>query len=160
MMGRLVHTADFQRLLATPARCRSAHFALHHVAGVPHVPQRPSARPEAAELSTAASQDNPHDVDNSPLQAPAEGSAAPGEAAQWLGLVVPKRHARRAVTRSMIKRHARAAAARHAATLANGLWLLRVRSVYAKAQFPSAASTALAAQLQAELEQLFARASR
>lgn len=159
-MGRLVHTADFQRLLATPARCRSAHFALHHVAGVPYVPQRPSDRPETAELSTAASQDGPQFVDNSPLKAPVEGPAVAGAAAQWLGLVVPKRHARRAVTRSMIKRHARAAAARHAGALAGGLWLLRVRSVYAKTQFPSAASPALAAQLQAELEQLFSRAAR
>jgi large subunit ribosomal protein L34 len=31
MIGRLVQSADFQRLLATPLRSRSAHFAVHHL---------------------------------------------------------------------------------------------------------------------------------
>jgi hypothetical protein len=41
---------------------------------------------------------------------------------------VPERHARRAVTRSSLKRQMRAAVQRHEAALDAGLWLLRLRS--------------------------------
>ncbi len=75
----------------------------------------------------------------------------------WLGCLVPKRQARRAVTRSLLKRQARAAFARHAARLPRGLWLLRLRQPFAAEQFPSAASEALARAVRAELDQLLAR---
>ena len=48
----------------------------------------------------------------------------------WLGCVVPKRHARRAVTRSLLKRQIRGAFDRHAAALAGGLWLVRLRAPF------------------------------
>jgi ribonuclease P protein component len=77
---------------------------------------------------------------------------------QWGGCVVPKRHARRAVTRSLLKRQIRAALDRHAAVLPAGLWLVRLKAPFVPAAFPSAASAALDAAARAELDVLLARA--
>jgi ribonuclease P protein component len=77
----------------------------------------------------------------------------------WLGSVIPKRHARRSVTRSLLKRQVRSAMSRHVALLPPGLWLVRLRAPFTTQSFPSAASTALRDAARAELEQLFARAA-
>ena len=74
---------------------------------------------------------------------------------QWLGAVVPKRHARRAVTRSLIKRQIYAAAERHRAELPSGLWVVRLRAPIDRELYPSAASTALRKGTRSELEALF-----
>lgn len=74
--------------------------------------------------------------------------------AVWFGAVVPKRHARRAVTRTLLKRQIRAAFERHASVLARGLWLVRLRRPLALAEFPSARSAALAAAARRELDDL------
>ncbi len=78
----------------------------------------------------------------------------------WLGSVVPKRHAKRSVTRSLLKRQIRAAVSGQAAALAGGLWVVRLRAPFDKAAFPSAASSALQLAARTELEQLMARAAR
>jgi len=77
----------------------------------------------------------------------------------WLGAVVPKRHAKRSVTRSLLKRQIRSALQRHVGLLPPGLWLVRLRAPFAPKLFPSAASSALRLAAQAELEQLLARAT-
>jgi len=79
--------------------------------------------------------------------------AAPGPAV-WLGVVVPKRHARRSVTRSLLKREIRAGVARHAQRLSPGLWVVRLRAPFDIASFPSAASAALRNAARAELDDL------
>lgn len=76
-----------------------------------------------------------------------------------MGCVVPKRHARRSVTRSLLKRQIRSAMQRHAAALAPGQWLVRLRSPFAPALFVSASSTRLAEAARLELDQLLARAA-
>ncbi len=86
-----------------------------------------------------------------------DDSAAAG---WWLGAVVPKRHARRAVTRSLLKRQMRAAVERHAPRLPAGLWVVRLRAPFDRTAFPSAASTALRAAARDELDVVLARASR
>ena len=86
---------------------------------------------------------------------PEEGA---GPLGRWLGAVVPKRHARRAVTRSLIKRQIYAAAERHRAELAPGLWVVRLRAPIDRALYPSAASTALKRATGSELDALFTRA--
>lgn len=75
----------------------------------------------------------------------------------WLGVVVPKRHARRAVTRSLLKRQIRAAVGAHAEAMAAGLWIVRLRAGFDRAVFPSAASTALQHAARDELDRLLAR---
>ena len=139
MIGRLTQAADFQRLLATPTCARSSHFSLHHLRAVPTRAQPAHQRRAQAELSTDSGLPLPKPVDDF-----------------WLGCLVPKRHARRAVTRSSLKRQMRAAVQRHEAGLAPGLWLLRLRSPFAVAEFPSADSTALRAAARGELEALLA----
>ena len=76
----------------------------------------------------------------------------------WLGAVIPKRHARRAVTRNLIKRQIRAAMARHVDSLAAGLWVVRLRGPFDRARFTSAASGALKLATRAELEQVLTAA--
>ena len=102
-MGRIVRAADFQRVLGTAPRARSRHFAVHHLRQSPTrgpgVPRQPDALPTG--LSTDAEQACPHAVEDVPADAPLPQGA-------WLGLVVPKRNAKRSVTRSLVKRQMRA----------------------------------------------------
>ena len=81
------------------------------------------------------------------------------ESRQWLGLVVPKRHAKRAVTRNLIKRQVRAAMLRHAGSLPGGLWVVRLRAPFDRQQFLSPGSDALRAATLGELTELFDRAA-
>jgi ribonuclease P protein component len=82
----------------------------------------------------------------------------PVEDCRRFGLVVPKRHARRAVTRSLIKRQARAVFEAAAARLCPGDWFLRLRSPYPIDEFVSAASAPLRTRVRHELTALFAGA--
>lgn len=141
MLNRLVHKADFERLLATRSRLRSAHFALHHVPERPAAPARPAAKAKTGELSTGSVSKPAEPVDDF-LQG------------QWLGCVVPKRHARRSVTRSLLKRQMRCTFERHAQGLPAGLWLLRLSQGFPVAQFVSAHSKVLADAARGELERL------
>lgn len=103
------------------------------------------------------------DVDDSQDPGPAvlvETPTTPGGIERWLGLVVPKRHAKRAVTRTLVKRQIRHIAAACAARLEPGLWVVRQRSPFDPKQFPSAASEALKEAARAELRALFDRAAR
>jgi len=145
VIARLVRSADFERVLRTRSRASSAHFALHHVAACPSTPLKPTAKPLARELSTGeASVDRP----------PVDDRPAPGLGALWLGAVVPKRHARRSVTRSLLKRQIRAVVGDHAAALAGGLWVVRLRAPFDPMRFTSAASAEMKRVARAELESL------
>jgi ribonuclease P protein component len=161
MIGRIVRPADFERVLATAPRSRSAHFAVHHVSGWPSLARASTAKgvreavvqPVSPELSTGADLANAGLVDESstpPVPPPPEG--------HWLGLVVPKRHAKRAVTRNLIKRQVRAAMAQHAPALPPGLWVVRLRVPFDKREFLSPSSEPLRLAARAEIAQLFSRA--
>jgi len=78
----------------------------------------------------------------------------PGKMGLWLGAVVPKRHARRAVTRTLLKRQIRSVVDARAAALLGGLWVVRLRAPFDKTRFPSAASEALSQSAREELEGL------
>ena len=78
----------------------------------------------------------------------------------WVGAVVPKRHARRAVTRTLLKRQIRAVVTAHAGALLAGLWVVRLRAPFDKAVFPSAASDALKLCARDELEGLLVAAAQ
>jgi ribonuclease P protein component len=71
---------------------------------------------------------------------------------------VPKRHARRSVTRSLLKRQMRAVVQHEADRLPPGLWVLRLKAPFDKQQFPSAASEPLRALARDELVTLLQRA--
>ena len=78
----------------------------------------------------------------------------------WLGAVVPKRHARRSVTRTLLKRQMRAVVSRHAQGLEHGLWVIRLRAPFDRAVYASAASEALICAARTVLELLLERAAR
>jgi len=78
-------------------------------------------------------------------------------AGHWLGQVIPKRHARRSVTRNMLRRQVRAAMEQHVSRLRPGLWLVRLRQPFAKTTFLSADSNLLRHAVSAELDRLFDR---
>ncbi len=187
LLGRLVRPADYVRVLATSLRLRSPHFAVHHLAGRPLPLKRPIGRasaagedvsvlpatgstgdaPVTARLSTELSTGSPSPasalVDD--LQDPGpkplvETPMPAGGPERWLGLVVPKRHAKRAVTRTLVKRQIRNVAAACAPQLEPGLWVVRQRSPFDPKQFPSAASDALKEAARTELRALFERAVR
>ena len=134
MVGHLLRSVDFQRVLATPPKSRSAHFSVHHVFARPSATQKPVKARLATELSTGDAPSCPPLVDESPA-APPSG--------RWLGLVVPKRHARRAVTRNLLKRQMRAVMEMQAGTLTPGLWVLRLKAPFDRKQFVSPASDPL-----------------
>jgi len=81
-------------------------------------------------------------------------AASPPTGRWWLGTVVPKRHARRAVTRNLIKRQMRATMERLAPQLPAGLWVLRLRAPFDPKRYPSAASTPLRDSARGELQGL------
>jgi ribonuclease P protein component len=151
VIAHLVRSADFERVLRTRTRVSSPHFAVHHVADHPSRAAKPASRVATAELSTGEVRIETSPVDDSPRPAPG---------AVWLGTVVPKRHARRSVTRSLLKRQIRAAVTGHAAALAGGLWVVRLRAPFDRARFVSAASDELRRVAREELEGLIGNAAQ
>jgi ribonuclease P protein component len=149
VMARLVESADFERVLRSASRASTPHFAVHHLPGCPKgggEVQQPSAN---FELSTTARPSGVRPVDDFDFPA----------SPRHLGAVVPKRHARRAVTRSLLKRQIYAAGDRHAAKLRVGLWIVRLRAPFDRTAFPSAGSLALRRAARVELESLFLAAA-
>lgn len=146
-LPRLVASADFERVLGLRSRAVTTHFAVHHLAAQPARHGMAAKRPAPAKLSTIEAPSVALPVEDSP-------DAALLPPLSWVGAVVPKRHARRAVTRSLLKRQIYAAAERHRDRMAPGLWIVRLRSPFERARFASAASPALRRCARAELDAL------
>jgi ribonuclease P protein component len=109
---------------------RTAHFALHSCALEALVP----------------------DASSAPL-----GTLFP-ETTVWLGAMVPKRWAKRAVTRNCIKRQIYGLSLEFEAELPRRAHVVRLRAGFDRETFVSAASAALKETVRAELLQLFGRA--
>jgi ribonuclease P protein component len=127
-MQRLQTRAQFQAVLAGSTVARTPHFALHRCA----------------------------------LEEPARAgeTAAPAlfePPAAWLGAMVPKRWAKRAVTRNAIKRQIYTVSAGFEAGMPQAAYVVRLRAGFDRKVFPSATSEALKAAVRAELHQLFER---
>ena len=75
----------------------------------------------------------------------------------WIGAMVPKRWARRAVTRNAIKRQIYAVSSRFADRLPSAAHVVRLRTAFDRQQFVSATSAPLRLAVRQELEQLFER---
>jgi len=146
---RSLRSGDFAAALAAPVLAKSPHFVLHHLAAGPASAAWRPRKAVVPEISTNAAPNSTASVDN--IQTTGHW---------WLGLVVPKRHARRAVTRNLIKRQMRVQADSHQAQLAPGQWLIRLRAPFDPRQFPSAASAQLRQAARSELQQVFAGALR
>lgn len=76
----------------------------------------------------------------------------------WLGAMVPKRWAKRAVTRNTIKRLVYSLAAEYEPRLMTAAHVVRLRAAFDRKQFVSASSDVLKEAVRRELRQLFHKA--
>ncbi|MDI9232903.1 ribonuclease P protein component [Limnohabitans lacus] len=139
-MQRLKTRPQFQATLAGGTVSRTAHFALHRLsltAPTPPLAQADSIGP-----------------------APSPEQALFDLPDVWMGAMVPKRWARRAVTRNTIKRQIYTVSQAFAARLPLAAHVVRLRTGFDRKQFISATSDHLKLAVRLELEQLFERASR
>ncbi|MDO9197065.1 ribonuclease P protein component [Rhodoferax sp.] len=132
-MQRLKTRSQFQAVLAGGTVGRTPHFALHRASlEAPVVMQKssaPAATPVAALFVV-------HDL--------------------WMGAMVPKRWAKRAVTRNAIKRQIYSVSADFDALLPVAAHVVRLRASFDRKEFTSATSDVLKAAVRHELQQLFA----
>lgn len=131
-MQRLKTRPQFQATMAGETVARTAHFALHRL-----VLGARECTPASARTGAQALFSGP-DV--------------------WLGAMVPKRWARRAVTRNAIKRQIYSVAVALEPTLPTAAHVVRLRATFDRKQFVSASSDPLKQAVRAELQQLFERA--
>lgn len=147
-------SADFQTALGLRPCAKSAHFFVHHVplSALSNAPKW--AVP--VNLSTGDTLSGCLVVDDS------IGRGSDQTSWVGLGMVVPKRHARRAVTRNLVKRHIRVAFREQVSRggLRAGGWVVRLRAPFETSQFGSARSEALACVVRGELVDLLRRAAR
>lgn len=72
----------------------------------------------------------------------------------WLGAMVPKRWAKRAVTRNTLKRQIYSVGSASAHQFSRAVYLIRLRSEFSRQSFPSASSDALQHSARTELTDL------
>ena len=137
-MHRLKTRPQFQAALAGGTVSRTAHFALHR-------------------LPLVARVDTPEAIANTAGPAPDEAQALFALRGIWMGAMVPKRWARRAVTRNTIKRQIYAVSSRFADRLPEAAHVVRLRATFDRKRFVSATSEQLKLAVRVELEQLFER---
>lgn len=151
-VGRVTQREDFERLLAVRPCARSTHFMVHHVAEP--TAERPGLKP----IAVGPPDPSVGDGQLSTGHEPKLSSSVDKTASRILvGCVVPKRHARRAVTRNLLRRQIRAAFGRHWARLTPGHWVVRLRAAFDRESFVSADSPGLRRAVAGELDALLAR---
>ena len=91
------------------------------------------------------------------LPSPDEGRALFPVVDTWLGVMLPKRWARRAVTRNTIRRQIYEVSRVAGSALPQAALVVRLRSEFSRKQFVSATSDALKTAVRAELTQLMGR---
>ena len=132
---------------------RTAHFALHRL-----VLDAGGVATDSQSTSAAAPATAPTGPGSLPsTQGPQALFVMQGV---WLGAMVPKRWARRAVTRNTIKRQIYTVGATFEARLPQAAHVVRLRTAFDRKQFVSATSDQLKLAVRAELLQLFSHAAR
>ncbi len=143
-MQRLKTRPQFQAAMAGGTVSRTAHFALHRLV-------------LTAGSSPAASTPPPGPGPLLSEQGPQALFALPDV---WLGAMVPKRWARRAVTRNTIKRQIYTVGATFEAQMPQAAHVVRLRTAFDRKRFVSATSDQLKQAVRAELLQLFGQATK
>jgi ribonuclease P protein component len=123
----------------------STHFALYYKMAQSPDPLDRSIGTDGSALSTEFCPSQAQPVDNIRI---------------WLGIVIPKRLSRRAVTRSLLKRQIRSAATRTLNRLKSGNWIIRQRTAFRSTAVGSAAPEGLKLEARRELDGLFEKAWR
>ncbi|RQO84174.1 ribonuclease P protein component [Acidovorax sp. FJL06] len=148
-MQRLKTRPQFQAAMAGGTVSRTAHFALHRLVLDAAVGSAAANNPASAAPTGPGSLPS--------TQGPQALFAVPDV---WLGAMVPKRWARRAVTRNTIKRQIYTVGAAFEARLPQAAHVVRLRTAFDRKQFVSATSDQLRQAVRAELLQLFGHAAR
>jgi ribonuclease P protein component len=146
-MQRLKTRPQFQAAMAGGTVSRTAHFALHRLV-------------LDADSSTPASQASLAPTGPGSLPSTQGPQALFAVQGVWLGAMVPKRWARRAVTRNTIKRQIYTVGATFEARLPQAAHVVRLRTAFDRKQFVSATSDQLKEAVRTELLQLFGYAAR
>ena len=141
IVQRLKTRPQFQAALAGGTVSRTAHFALHR-------------------LTLTRLSDSPLAPAEQIGPAPSQEQALFGLFDVWLGAMVPKRWARRAVTRNAIKRQIYNVSERFGDRLPVAAHVVRLRTTFDRKAFISATSEPLKLAVREELVQLFERAVR
>jgi ribonuclease P protein component len=150
---RLKTRAQFEAVMAGTTVSRTAHFALHRA---------PLDTPPA--LATGSGSAGPASEESPPITT-AAGPESPGYKPlfavrdAWVGALVPKRWAKRAVTRNAIKRQIYTVSKAIEPPLPLAAHVVRLRASFDRAEFISASSPALKRAVRGELQELFARAA-
>jgi ribonuclease P protein component len=133
---RLQTRTQFQAVLAGAIVAKTAHFALHRLAFNTNAVQAPppGQYPGAAALFPV------HDL--------------------WLGALVPKRWAKRAVTRNAIKRQIYTVSAGFSHQYSPSALVVRLRRGFAREEFASASSRLLRQAVRAEVQMLLQAGAR
>jgi ribonuclease P protein component len=160
---RLKSRAQFQAVLAGPTVARTTHFALHQLDLKPATPvvtpEIPAdLNPDAMALSTGRRSGLLVDPAAVLLPERSANTLFPDPSMAWLGAMIPKRWAKRAVTRNAIKRQVYAVTAGHVPPLPCAAYVLRLRAAFDRKQFVSASSEQLKQAVRTELQLLLARA--
>lgn len=135
-MQRLKTRPQFQAVMAGGIVSRTPHFALHRLVLDAALPALAGAEAEA------------------PSAAPLPLFSMPDV---WLGALVPKRWARRAVTRNAIKRQIYTVAGERCLRMPQAGYVVRLRTAFDRKVFVSATSDQLKRAVREELQQLLAR---
>jgi ribonuclease P protein component len=135
---RLKTRAQFQAVMAGSTVSRTAHFALHRL---------------GLQVGEAAST-GPGSEGPAALFPVSAACAEP-----WVGALIPKRWAKRAVTRNAIKRQIYTVSQEFETQMPIAAHVVRLRSGFDRSQFVSAISDALKRAVRAELQELFTRAA-
>ena len=151
-MQRLKTRPQFQAALSGGTVSRTPHFALHRLNLPESQPLADTQVPQAAHSGASSA------PSSAPPRAPSAALFQSHEV--WLGAMVPKRWARRAVTRNAIKRQIYAISAAFEVRLPCAAHVVRLRSEFNRKEFISATSPMLKQAVRLELEQLFERAAR
>ena len=136
-MQRLKTRGQFQAVLAGDKVAATAHFVLHRCAldaGISQAAAAPFGKPARTRLFSSSG--------------------------VWLGAMVPKRWAKRAVTRNTIKRQIYNVSSEFEPALQVAAHVVRLRAAFDRACFASATSDLLKAAIRLELVQLFTGAAR
>lgn len=153
---RLKTRQQFQAVLAGGVVSRSPHFALHRLRLL-RAPEADGAVPQGRADSDSSVQGAAAPASVSPSsRTPAPLFSPSGE--PWLGAMVPKRWARRAVTRNAIKRQVYTVCGDLAPRFGTDVaYVVRLRSTFDRTKFVSASSDVLKLAVRLELLQLVAR---
>jgi ribonuclease P protein component len=150
---RLKTRAQFLAVMAGSTVSRTAHFALHRRdldAPVPPAPEGPRSGQPIAEGRLPDTAAGPGTEVPKVLFAVRE---------PWIGALIPKRWAKRAVTRNAIKRQIYTVSQHFEPQLPAAAHVVRLRAGFDRTQFVSATSDALKRAVRGELQELFARAA-